>query len=260
MHEEWGQLMNRPFRVMIIDDEESARKLMRAAIKWDELGMEVVGEAASGVEAINIIDDLKPDIVILGGDITDDRTPNESMKELYKEFGTINSTYGTYYVYGNHDRQPYETDYENGNRTYTDEELVQAIESNGLKILEDNKTTINDDIVLIGRADAGWDENFPRANITDLVDESDLSKYTVVIDHQPIDQNETSKYADLQVSGHTHGGQVFPYAIFSDLMGKCTYGEYDFGDMKQIVSSGLTGWGWPIRNEAKCEYVLININ
>ena len=57
--------MNRPFRVMIIDDEESARKLMRAAIKWDELGMEVVGEAASGVEAINIIDDLKPDIAFV---------------------------------------------------------------------------------------------------------------------------------------------------------------------------------------------------
>ena len=57
--------MNRTLRVMIIDDEESARKLMRAAIKWDELGMEVVGEAASGIEAINIIDDLKPDIAFV---------------------------------------------------------------------------------------------------------------------------------------------------------------------------------------------------
>ena len=57
--------MNRPFRVMIIDDEESARKLMRAAIKWEELGMEVVGEAASGIEAINIIDDIKPDLAMV---------------------------------------------------------------------------------------------------------------------------------------------------------------------------------------------------
>jgi two-component system response regulator YesN len=57
--------MNRTFRVMIIDDEESARKLMRAAIKWDELGMEVVGEAASGIEAINIIDDIKPDLALV---------------------------------------------------------------------------------------------------------------------------------------------------------------------------------------------------
>ncbi|MCR5421407.1 MAG: response regulator [Lachnospiraceae bacterium] len=53
------------YRVMIIDDEESARKLMRVAIKWETLDMEVVGEATSGIEAINIIDDLRPDIVFV---------------------------------------------------------------------------------------------------------------------------------------------------------------------------------------------------
>ena len=57
--------MNRAIRVMIIDDEESARKLMRAAIDWESLGMEVVGEAASGIEAINTIDDLRPDIAFV---------------------------------------------------------------------------------------------------------------------------------------------------------------------------------------------------
>ena len=57
--------MNRPYRVMIIDDEESARKLLRALIKWEDLDMEVVGEATSGIEAINIIDDLKPDLVFV---------------------------------------------------------------------------------------------------------------------------------------------------------------------------------------------------
>lgn len=57
--------MKRLYRVMIIDDEESARRLMRAAIKWETLDMEVVGEATSGIEAINIIDDLRPDIVFV---------------------------------------------------------------------------------------------------------------------------------------------------------------------------------------------------
>ncbi|MCR5674635.1 MAG: response regulator [Lachnospiraceae bacterium] len=57
--------MDRVFRVMIIDDEESARKLLRAGIKWDSLHMEVVGEAASGIEAINVIDDYRPDIVFV---------------------------------------------------------------------------------------------------------------------------------------------------------------------------------------------------
>jgi YesN/AraC family two-component response regulator len=53
------------YRVMLIDDEESARKLMRASINWEALNMEVVGEAASGIEAINIIDDIKPDIAFV---------------------------------------------------------------------------------------------------------------------------------------------------------------------------------------------------
>ncbi len=57
--------MDRKIRVMIIDDEESARKLMRAAIRWESLDMEVVGEAASGIEAINVIDDLRPDIAFV---------------------------------------------------------------------------------------------------------------------------------------------------------------------------------------------------
>lgn len=57
--------MSRRYRVMLIDDEESARKLMRASIDWEELGLEVVGEAASGIEAINTIDDIKPDIAFV---------------------------------------------------------------------------------------------------------------------------------------------------------------------------------------------------
>ncbi|MCQ2537234.1 MAG: AraC family transcriptional regulator [Lachnospiraceae bacterium] len=53
------------YRVMIIDDETSARKLLHASIDWEGLGLEFVGEAASGIEAINIIDDLRPDIVFV---------------------------------------------------------------------------------------------------------------------------------------------------------------------------------------------------
>ena len=55
----------RKYRVMIIDDEMAARKLMRASINWESLNMEVVGEAASGIEAINVIDEMKPDIAFV---------------------------------------------------------------------------------------------------------------------------------------------------------------------------------------------------
>ena len=53
------------YRVMIIDDEKALRNLLKASIDWQEMGLEVVGEAASGIEAINIIDKLHPDIIFV---------------------------------------------------------------------------------------------------------------------------------------------------------------------------------------------------
>ena len=207
------------------------------------------------------MNNLKPDIVVLGGDIVDERTTKEDMQEIFEELGKINSTYGTYYIFGNHDRQPYAIDYENGNRTFTDSDLNQTIEKNKIKILNDNKITINNDIVLVGRSDAEWEDTIDRIDVNEILNESDLSKYIVVLDHQPVEYEENAQEGvDLQLSGHTHGGQVFPYGMIYDLSDRLNYGEYEIKDMKQIVSSGLTGWGWPMRNEAKCEYVLININ
>ena len=204
---------------------------------------------------------LKPDIIVLGGDIVDERTTKEEMQEIFEEFGKLNSTYGTYYIFGNHDRQPYVTDYENGNRTFTDSDLNQSIEKNGIKILNDDKITINNDIILVGRSDAEWEDSANRIDVDEILNESDLSKYLIVLDHQAVEDEKNAKECiDLQLSGHTHGGQIFPYGMIYDLTGRLNYGEYEFGDMKQIISSGLTGWGWPMRNEAKCEYVLININ
>lgn len=53
------------YRVMLIDDEVSARSLLKASINWHELNMEVVGEASSGIEAINVIDEIRPDIAFV---------------------------------------------------------------------------------------------------------------------------------------------------------------------------------------------------
>ena len=127
---------------------------------------------------------LKPDIIVLGGDIVDERTTEEEMQEIFEEFGKLNSTYGTYYIFGNHDRQPYSTDYENGNRTFTNSDLNQSIEENGIKILNDDKITINNDIVLVGRSDAAWEDSVNRIDVDEILNESDLSKYLIVLDHQ----------------------------------------------------------------------------
>ncbi len=96
-------------------------------------------------DSISEINAQNPDIVILGGDIVEEGTSHEKMQEVFEIFQKIKSNYGVFYVYGNHDRQPY-TD----KRTYTDKELTEAITKNGIVILEDTFVEINEELILAG--------------------------------------------------------------------------------------------------------------
>ncbi len=209
--------------------------------------------------AIDEISALDPDIVILAGDIVDESTSKEKMQECFAVIGNIDARYGTYFVYGNHDRQAYMGIWD---RTYTDQELTSAIEDAGITILTDEVSIINNDLMLIGRQDPSNVEG-ERTTVEDIVAGYDLKDYyTIVLDHQP-EKSEFSKNAelkiDLQLSGHTHGGQIFPVGLFLSMIGTPNYGQYQVEDFTAIVSSGITGWGYPFRTESICEYVIISV-
>lgn len=206
-------------------------------------------------EKIEEINAEEPDIVILGGDIVEEGTTKEKMREVFQRLGGLKSRYGIYYVYGNHDRQPYTS-----TPAYTQEELSGTIEENGIIILEDTYIEINEDLVLAGRADAAWGNSSGRASSEELLKGADREKYIIVADHQPIEaEANDAQGADLELSGHTHAGQIWPVGCFTELMGGLNYGEYQQGNCKVIVSSGFTGWGYPVRTQGKCEYAVINV-
>lgn len=84
----------------------------------------------------------------------------------------------------------------------------------------------------------------------------------IVLDHQPQGTKENIKNnIDLQLSGHTHNGQMFSLSyshhLQSDFAGN--YGKETFKHHTKIISSGLVGWGFPIRTEGICEYEVVNI-
>lgn len=86
--------------------------------------------------------------------------------------------------------------------------------------------------------------------------------YNIVLDHQPQGTKENIKNnIDLQLSGHTHNRQMlslsYSYHLQSDFAGN--YGKETFKHHTKIISSGLVGWGFPIRTEGICEYVVVNI-
>jgi hypothetical protein len=204
---------------------------------------------------ISSMNSYNPDIVILGGDIVEEGTSKEDMQEIFSLLGSLQNQHGIYYVYGNHDRQPY-TDH----RTFSDEELEQAITQNGIQILEDTYVETSNGIILAGRADATMGGHSDRLSSKKILKDADHSKYIIVADHQPIGVEENvAQGASLELSGHTHGGQIWPAGPLSEIAGVLNYGMYKRGSCKLIVSSGVAGWTYSMRTGKHCEYVIVDI-
>ena len=205
-------------------------------------------------EIANEISAASPDMLLLGGDITDESTEKSQMQEALQILGSIKTTYGSFYVYGNHDRQSY-----SDRKHFTDKELSNAMEAAGITILNDKLYTVNDEILLIGREDAGGSGG-QRKSLKELVSSTSDSTFRLVLDHQPIETEEYMTYpCDLQLSGHTHNGQIWPAGYISALSNDVLYGQETVGSCQVIVSSGIAGWGFPIRTEGHSEWVMVTL-
>ncbi|MCH5166175.1 MAG: metallophosphoesterase [Clostridiales bacterium] len=205
----------------------------------------------------NDISKKNVDIVVLCGDIVDENTTASGMREVFAALGGITSNYGVFYVYGNHDRQPYTDD-----KTFGADQLRKTIEDSGITILSDEVYAVNDELVIVGREDRSYGKT-DRKSIADLISDVDRNKFILTVDHQPTEYKENGQAGtDLLLSGHTHGGQIWPANIIFDLFGlnDAVYGYTRINKTTQaIVTSGLAGWGFPVKTVAPAEYVIIKI-
>lgn len=205
------------------------------------------------------MEDCRPDLVVLGGDIVDEATSLKQVREAFQTLGQINSTYGVYYVYGNHDKGRYSESCE-----FTEEELSQTIQENGIRILEDETVNVNDELSISGRRDRSDARmtGTKRKKSEKLLEDSPDSAFHILADHQPrgMEENAEASY-DLMLSGHTHAGQMWPVGLITELFDKDTvnYGRKYFGNMELIVSSGIAGWGYPLRTGKHCEFVVVHV-
>ena len=205
------------------------------------------------IQYCNDISKENPDFVLLGGDIVDERTTLQQMQQTFQVLSTIQNQYGIYYVYGNHDQALYASQ-----PAFTPEILKQTIEQNNIHILCDNSIRIQDEITLIGRDD----RSHQRVSTSDLLQNVSSDDFLLLMDHQPVELDTNNRLQiDLQVSGHTHGGQMFPVGILSEWLGfgEMNYGYRQLSHMQVVVSSGIAGWGYPLRTGSQSEYLIINI-
>ena len=211
------------------------------------------------IEYAKEIQKLNPDMVIMAGDMVDDGSTYEDMAKSCEALGSIKSTYGSYYVFGNHDKRYF------GNGYYTVEQIRESMAENGVTILEDEHVAFNDNkICLIGRQDANVSGRAVPLILEDNMNRDGISDdaFVIVADHQPTDCDAESRmHFDLVVSGHTHGGQMFPIGIISKIFGMndIIYGQEVRNGTNFIVSSGIADWEIPFKMGCKSEYVVIDV-
>ncbi|MDO4493600.1 MAG: metallophosphoesterase [Clostridia bacterium] len=228
--------LKRPYAVAFVSDVHYGHPIGAEKLRRD-------------VAALNA---LSPDIVILGGDITDDYTAKEQMREAYAILGQIGSK--TVFVYGNHDRQG-NAHHAHG-KQYTEQELTDAIAQAGIEILQDRAIRIGEDLAVFG---AGCPDR-PRTEKERPAVAATPGTFLLIADHIPYGaERNLAAGADLQLSGHSHAGQLFPNRPIWRCAGYRIYGEYAIGNGRLIVSSGLGLWHVPFRTNGRSEIALVRL-
>ncbi len=235
-----------------VDSEKIVGDGYRVAFLSD-IHFSTANDEESLAEVVAEVSAAKPDVVILGGDIVDEATSREDMQVCFKTLGNIQSRFGIFFVFGNHDRVVYSP-----NPPFSQTELEEAITAGGITILRDEARVLAEDLVLLGRHDRSMN---PKP-VEELLRGVNKEAFLLMADHQPVDFAEKEAAGiDLQMSGHTHGGQIFPIGYVNTLIStnELCYGQEQVGQMNAIVSSGVSGWGFAIRTQAPSEYVLVDI-
>lgn len=135
--------------------------------------------------------------------------------------------------------------------------LKNKSKKNTIRHLDNDQEIHLNNITLIGRKDY-TNKSQKKTKDYHLTNKT----YNIVLDHQPQGARENIKNnVDLQLSGHTHNGQMFPLSFSYHLQANFAgnYGKETFMHYTKIISSGLVGWGFPIRTEGICEYVVVKV-
>jgi uncharacterized protein len=198
----------------------------------------------------DILVSLKPDLVLLLGDIVDGEMGPVLRGDLLKYFSCPKCSDGLYAITGNHE-------FIGGAK-----KTIPYIESKGIRILKDEVVSIDGGIQLIGRLDRDSKRFFGKDRITlsELIHGIDVSRPVILLDHQPFELDESEKYGvDLQLSGHTHNGQMWPLNYITGMIYELSYGYMKKGKTQFIVSSGFGIWGPRVRSASRSEILLLNI-
>ncbi|MDR1650696.1 MAG: metallophosphoesterase [Synergistaceae bacterium] len=251
----------------------SAPTVIHHDIEWDSpdgaggppLRIAVISDVHLGLmtgpgylrKLVALTNEQQPDIILIAGDIVDSGgffARKERMYESESVMSSFESRLGTWAVLGNHD-------YYAGAA-----QVTEFLFRSNVTLLKDRAAVLGGELILAGRDDLTVERyGGARKGIDEMIREAAAGSQvsgipTVLMDHQPFFLEEAEKSgAALQVSGHTHRGQLFPVNFIVASIYEKHYGLYRRGSTNYYISSGAGVWGPPVRTIGRPEIVILNL-
>jgi len=217
---------------------------------------------------VNLINAEDPDVVLVAGDIFDNEYEAlDDPEHLIEILSSINSKYGVYACYGNHDVSEriiggFTFDWENPAKGSSDE-MDEFLKQCGFKLLTDEFILLEDSVYIYGRPDYEKPGKtiITRKTPSEVTEGLDMTKPIIVMDHEPRELQELSDAGvDIDLCGHTHDGQFFPMNLTSRYFTwENSAGLLKKGNMSNIVTSGVGLFGPNIRIGTRAEICVITV-
>jgi predicted MPP superfamily phosphohydrolase len=231
------------FNININKPADGVNALKIVAISDWHLGLGSTKAQINNV--ISMINREKPDVILIAGDLIDSSVQPVISQQMDKDVNRLEATAGIFMVPGNHE-------YISGI-----EACKRWIQNTKITLLMDSLVTLPSGLQIIGRDDLS---NHKRMSASDWKSLTDRNKPAILLDHQPSHLEDAQTIGtDLQISGHTHHGQIIPISWLTDYLFEVSYGFAKRKDTNYYVSSGVSLWGPPFRIGTDSEIVVFNV-
>ena len=198
---------------------------------------------------MKMVKSLNPDMLISTGDLLDSSTDN--VTGLAAGFAGLNPRLGMYAVNGNHE-------FFGGV-----DKAIKFMTEAGFTVLRGETVSIDDWLTIAGVDDlhAGWSNGVVKIDEVTVLSNTPADHFRVLLKHQPRVMDDAIGLFDLQISGHVHQGQIFPFRLLQYLVYPVSMGLSPLGKGSRLyISRGTGTWGPPIRFLAPPEITLFEIS
>lgn len=243
----YGFIQNKKVEVKnyeITIEKKLSEKVKIVAVSDVHLGY---GKTQGRIESyVSLINEQNPDLILIAGDLIDDNAQVLKYHSIASSLHKLKAPLGIFAVSGNHE-------FLAGSK-----EAELFYEEAKIRLLKNEIITLKNGIQIVGLEDKSGRS---KIGAEDLIQKVDKLKPTILLDHQPFKLSKKAQLGfDMQISGHTHNGQMVPLNLITSMLFEIDHGYKKIGNCHTFVSSGLSLWGPQFRIGTHNEMLVINLS